>query len=411
MAKYTRQIFRILLTVVLLSMTGWTILNNWRQGTSHFESFRYSEEEAKKFIKYPKIQYAIGMDAWTRQDTASAARYFRNSISSDVLFIDGWLRLAEAEATMQNKKKAKAILSYTIGITQNVYRWKWPQMLLASELGMEKILYGNANYLLSNGLLKQDALQFLHSHFNSNAQTVVSVLNREHWKSYLEWLMNWSMVKESLSVWKVMKNQTTPQKKTALQYANFLLHNKYIKESKEIWQEYTGKAGISNPGFETQYTGMGFDWRSWKEKDGIYEVTRVNRNVREGDYALKIQFWGSENVDFYHFYQIFTTEPSAKYRLTYAWKSQGITTDEGPFIEIIGYDNDGVYAAGPKVSGTHQWREVIIDFDVPEGCHACIVRLRRQPSDRFDSKLKGTVWLDDFQVEKIGTYYSSLNLK
>ena len=176
-----------------------------------------------------------------------------------------------------------------------------------------------------------------------------------------------------------------------------------LPESRGIWQEYTGTVGITNPGFETEYSGRGFDWRYWKEKEGICEVMRVNHDAWEGDYALKIHFNGRENVDFYHFYQIFTADSLATYRLTYTWKSQDLTTDEGPFIEIIGYDKEGVYAAGPKIIGSQPWREVSLEFDIPEGCRAGIVRLRRHPSHRFDSKIRGTVWLDDFQLEKIGS--------
>ena len=401
------------MTVVLLSLGGWTIFYTWLQGTARFDTIAYSAEEANHLRNYPKIQYVLGLEAWTRQDTVSAARFFRNAVSNDVLFIDGWLRLAEAEAAMGHIEKAKGILFFTIDNTRDVYRWKWPQMLLARELGMEKVLYGHANYLLSCGLLRQDTLQFLHTQLNGNASAVVSVLYQAHWDSYLEWLMNWSMLEESLTVWEAIKKGATPEKETALRYANFLLHKKHIPESKRIWQEYTGTTSITNPGFETEYTERGFDWRFLKEKEGICEVMRVNREAREGDYALKIQFNGRENANFYHFYQIFTADSLATYRLSYAWKSQGITTDEGPFIEIIGYDKEGLYAAGPKITGTQPWREVSLEFDMPAGCRAGIVRLRRQPSHRFDSKIRGTVWLDDFQLEKIGDdsqqFYREMN--
>ena len=84
-------------------------------------------------------------------------------------------------------------------------------------------------------------------------------------------------------------------------------------------------------------------------------VIRVNHDTCEGDYALRINFNGRENISFHHVYQIFTADPQAKYRLTYAWKSQGITTDQGPFVEIYGYDKEGLYMAGPMITGTQGW--------------------------------------------------------
>ena len=159
---------------------------------------------------------------------------------------------------MGRKEKAKNILTFTIDRTKRVYRWKWPQMLLARELGMDEVIYGNANYLLSCGILEQDTLQFLHTHLGGNASAVVSVLNEEHLDDYLEWLMNWSMTEESLTVWRTMTAFSTPENEIALRYANFLLHNKHITESRDIWQKYTGVFGLTNPGFENRNHRQGF---------------------------------------------------------------------------------------------------------------------------------------------------------
>jgi hypothetical protein len=237
---------------------------------------------------------------------------------------------------MGRKEIAKNILTFSIDRTKHVSRWKWPQMLLARELGMDEVIFSNAKYLLSHGVLVQDALQFLHTNFSGDTSAVIAALNPDHLDVYLEWLMNWSMIEESLKVWNAMVEVGAPERETSLQYANFLLHNKHIKESKDIWQTYTGAIGLTNPGFEDELTGRGFDWFCWKEKDAKFEVMRVNHDTWEGDYALRVNFSGRENISLYHVYQIFTADPQAKYRLTYAWKSQGITTDQGPFVEISG---------------------------------------------------------------------------
>jgi hypothetical protein len=380
---------------------SWTFYHNWLQRPVRFDNYTYSVEEAKRLKNYSMAQYAHGLNAWARQDPESAARFFRKAVTMDVLFIDGWLRLAEAEAAMGHIEKAKKILNFTIDLTKRVSRWKWPQMLLARELAIEKVIYRNANFLLTRGILEQDTLQFLHTHLGGNASVVISILNVEHLDVYLDWLMNWSMTEESLTVWHAMAEVVMPERETALKYANFLLQNKYISESKDIWQKYTGVIGLTNPGFETELTGMGFDWCYLNEKNGTFETMRVNHDPLEGDYALRIKFNGRENISFHHVYQIITADSTAKYRLTYAWKSQGITTDQGPFVEIYGYDKEGFYIAGPMITGTQGWREVSLEFHMPEGCRAAVVRLRRQPSKRFASKIRGSLWLDGFRLEKI----------
>jgi hypothetical protein len=76
-----------------------------------------------------------------------------------------------------------------------------------------------------------------------------------------------------------------------------------------------------------------------------------------------------------------------------------VTTDQRPFVEIIGYDVKGLYQTGPMMDRSQAWQTDFIEFSVPPDCHAALVRLRRRPSHRFDSKIRGTVWLDDFRLE------------
>ena len=395
-----KHILRLLSSALLLLLGSLAFYCNWLQKPVRLENSTFSIEKVERLRNYPKIQFAYGLNAWARQDPEKAARFFRQAVSKDVLFFDSWLRLAEAEATMGRKGKAIKILEFTIDRTKNVPRWKWPQMLLAADLGMEEVIYRNANFLLSLGVLEQDTLQFLHTHLGGNASDVVAILEPSHLEVYLEWLMNWSMTEESLTVWQAMKKISTTDKDTALRYAHFLVNNKCIVAAMDIWKKYTGSDGLTNPGFEKDLTGKGFDWRYWDKKNSNWELKRVQYETVEGGYALRITFNGRENISFHHVYQIFKVDPQSKYRLTYAWKSRGITTDQGPFIEIYGYDQNGLYLTGPMITGTQGWREVSLEFDIPEGCRAAVVRLCRRPSNRFDSKIRGSLWLDDFHLEK-----------
>ncbi len=391
---------RILLTAFLSALGCWSVYFNWPQRAVWQAGYTFTDEEAQQLKVYPKAQYELGMHAWLQQQPERAAGFFRQAVSQDPLFLDAWLRLAETEAALGGEEKAKDILTFTTDLTEQVVRWKWEQILLARELGMQHRLYRNTNYLLSKKVLVQDALQLLHTHLGGDPSAVVAVLEPPNLAAYLDWLMRWGMTEESLIVWQAMNRVAGPEKEIALQYAHFLLNHKRITPSVDIWQKYTGSTGLTNPGFETSITGQGFDWRYWGEKDGSWELKRVYNEAVEGEYALKIKFDGQENVSFQHLYQIFAVNPQDRYRLTYAWKSRAITTDEGPFVEIVGYDTQGLYRAGPMITGSNGWHEESIEFEVPADNLAAVVRLRRRTSMRFDSKIRGTVWLDNFRLEK-----------
>ncbi|MEN8692540.1 MAG: hypothetical protein AB1Z20_20940, partial [Desulfobacterales bacterium] len=305
------------------------------------------------------------------------------------------------EATMGHTAISRDILMFASGLTEGVSRWKWPQILLARELGVDDILYHNTNYLLSHRLLTQDALQLLHMQFGGDVTAVTTVLDPENLVLYLDWLMRWGMTENSLVVWQKIRENGKPDAEIGLQYAHFLLDKKRIAESISVWQEYISLEGMTNGGFESDITQRGFDWRHWGDKDAKWAIERVNQGAYEGSYALRISFAGRQNISFQNIYQIVPVSPLERLRLSYAWKSDGITTDQGPYIEITGYDQNGLSQSGPMITGTHKWREESIEFRPPAGCRAAVVRVHRRPSHRFDSKIKGSLWLDNFRLENI----------
>jgi len=378
---------------------GWLFYFNWVQRPIHYRTYTFSFEESQRLRPFARAQYAHGLHAWFQNDPQTAAEFFRQAVSQDLFFMDAWLKLAEAEATMGHAETSRDILMFTTGLTEGVFRWKWPQILLARDLGMDAILYRNTNYLLSRQTLTQDALQLLHIQFGGDVTAVMTVLDPDNLVLYLDWLMRWGMTENSLVVWQKIRENGKPDAEFGLQYAHFLLDQKRVAESMSVWQEYLRLDGMTNAGFESDITQRGFDWCHWGDKDGNWTIERVNRGAHEGKYALRISFAGHRNISFQNVYQIVPVIPLKRLRLNYAWKSDGITTDQGPFIEIVGYDQKGLSQSGPMITGTHAWREESIEFRPPAGCRAVVVRVRRRPSHRFDSKIKGSFWLDNFRLE------------
>jgi hypothetical protein len=393
--------FRGVITVLLATCGWWMFQYNWRQRPIANKAYRFTAQEANRLQAYPRAQYQYGQRAWFQNDLDEAAGYFRRAVTSDVLYLDAWHRLAEVAAAAGRQRSARDILAFTTGLTRNVYRWKWQQMLLARELGDERVFFQNANYLLSHEVLEQDALQLLHSYFGGDEEAVAGVLETAHWEAYLKWLMRWSMVDKTLTIWQRLMESQLPDTELGLKYAHFLLHQKRIKASWDIWRRYRGGEQITNPGFESDITQRGFDWRFRNERSENWQIRRVSDTSHEGDYALKIDFKGRENVSFHHLYQIIAAESLAQYRLSYAWKGSNITTDQGLFVEVSSYDSKGLYTVGPLMVGSSDWRQEVIEFTLPENSQAAIIRLRRRPSHRFDNKISGTLWVDDFRIERL----------
>jgi len=392
---------RCVITVTLVGLGSWLLYHNWQLRHIRYEKYSFTAEEAGKLKIFPAAQYAYGMRAWSRGDAGRASKFFRQAVLVDSLYMDAWLRLADAEAALGNLETSQKILIFADHLTSGVFRWQWPRMLLARDLGMDDILLKNANYLLGHGKLTQDTLQLLDLHYNSDTAAVVDVLHPENFEPYLKWLMRWGRSDDTGIVWQGIVREGKPDADVVLQYTHFLVGKKKVPAARDIWHKFNGSEGMTNAGFEKEITRRGFDWRCGEDKKKRWEIRRVGSSAPEESQALRISFGGEENIAFNHLYQIVPVVPLQSYRLTYEWKSKWITTDQGPFVEIYGYDQKGLYQKGPMILGTNSWQTETIEFAVPEECNAVVVRLRRLKSRRFDSKIAGSLWLDDFKLEEI----------
>jgi len=399
--KHIKTLSRCVISAALIALCAWLLHFTWLERKVHYKSYTFTAEEAKRLEHFPQAQYDFGRQAWMALDATAAAAYFRQAVSQDVLHIDAWLGLAEAEASLGNYDKARAILAHTDSRVANVYRWKWSQMLLARELGQDDIFFRNINYIIAHNKKVQDAFQLLDGQLQGEAAVAVKALHPDNLAPYLKWLMRWKRVDDTVAVWRKMAEIGEPDQAISRGYVHFLVGHKRIRQAEQIWQPHSSSKGITNASFETEVTRLGFDWRLHNDTKRQWEIKRVKTPVHAGSHALEVSLAGRENISFHQLYQIVPVEPLEHYRLSFAWRSWRITTDQGPFVEIYGYDCKGLYHKSIMINGTKDWQIEAIEFVPPEGCQAVVVRLRRKPSKRFDSKISGTVWLDDFRLEKI----------
>jgi len=390
-----------MVTLILMVLPSWLMIHNWQHRTIFHKDYAFQAEEQHKFRHFPKALYDIGLKFWFDNNTAAAAPFFRKAAMQDVLFVDAWLKLAQAETILGNPDKAQTILQLLDNLTRNIFRWKWEQTLLANELGMKDLLIGNINFAVKHGKKVQDAFQLFDGYLDNNVTRAIQVLVTDNLIPYLEWMMRWGRADDAEILWQKIMASGTQNEDIQLKYIHFLVSQKQVKQAADIRRQNVGDIdSMTNAGFENEITGRGFDWRYTANQKGKWTIRRTLSGAFSGAHCLRIRFEGKENISFSHLYQIVPVDPLTPYRLTYHWRSRDLTTDQGPFVDIYGYDCKGYYANGPMMLGTHGWQKQEIEFTAPKDCHAVVVRLHRRPSHRFDSKIDGRLWLDDFRLEK-----------
>ena len=169
-------------------------------------------------------------------------------------------------------------------------------------------------------------------------------------------------------------------------------------DAKDVWAAWRddGKQTIYDGGFELKPTNSGFGWFLERNSDVLIE--RSTENCFDGRYCLHLRFLGMKNVDFMHVSQLIPVKPGKVYRLGFAHRSQGLTTDQGVFLDVGGHNCAGLRVQSKPVLGTTLWTREEMTVPVSDGCEAVRLLVRRKESLMFDSKISGDYWLDGLEL-------------
>jgi tetratricopeptide (TPR) repeat protein len=387
-------------SIALLGLTALLVPWSLHEETVRRMPVVMPEKGPEKLHGFPKAYYFYGRTAFLQGRSDAAERYFEQAVSENVLYVEAWLRLAETAISQGEHALALQISTMLAEITEKATRWKWDQALLARELGQEEIFTDNINLLVRDTTRANDALWLLETHLGQNTPAVVERLVPHNRETYFRWLMRWRRAEDAIMAWNSLAPEKRENETLRLSFIHFLISNDNLVLARELWMRSSGPAGITNRGFEEPLTRRGFDWRFSDRKDE-WNIRQTSVRAHSGRKALEIRFYGTANSYFNHLYQLVPVSPGVAYRLSYWWKALQISSDQGIFVEIVGKDCRGLGEKGPMILGSRDWRQVSVDFNAPEDCLAVVIRFRRQKSRRFDNKINGVLWLDDFVLQPV----------
>jgi hypothetical protein len=96
-----------------------------------------------------------------------------------------------------------------------------------------------------------------------------------------------------------------------------------------------------------------------------------------------------------------------------AWvRTEGVTTNEGPRIEVQDAESAArLNLRSDSFLGTRGWTPIAIPFAVGPATNVIAVRVIRDPSQKFDSKINGTFWIDSLSVTRSSSPTETLSGK
>jgi hypothetical protein len=226
-------------------------------------------------------------------------------------------------------------------------------------------------------------------------------------QSYFRHLLEAASEQEVGEAWRWMTSRSFADDRLAGQYVETLLGGKKYEDAAAGWKQYLGgrAAGyrqssyLYNGDFGEEPTGSVFDWRL-SPADGV--TLELDPSVsHSGRRSLRVELGGKENLSYGGVAQR-TVVREGTYRLR-AWaKTEGLSTDRGLAVRVFDVEAPGrLDVRTEELTGTNEWRLLDLTFTAGPGTKLIEVQLSREPSLKFDNKIRGTLWLDGVRLERV----------
>ena len=161
---------------------------------------------------------------------------------------------------------------------------------------------------------------------------------------------------------------------------------------------------LLNGGFEEAVGPAGKTWYDWQVAP--IAQTQINLDERErhnGARSLRIVFNAAGPLDFRNVSQLVVVAPQTRYRLTYYVRAKEVKGVSTVLTEVLDAADQAraLAASAPLPFGSSDWQEVALEFTTPPQTEAIVVRLTRPPCPEALCPLFGTVWYDDFNLQRL----------
>ena len=222
---------------------------------------------------------------------------------------------------------------------------------------------------------------------------------------YLNFQIETGRMEEADQTWATLLQSKLPFELTqAFPYLDALIQHRAVDQLTEAWAALCLRFPpdicaresrpnlISNGDFALPLLNGGLDWR-------VIPVAGASVNEDAsvgvlGSKSLRIDFDGTQNLDYAHVLQYVPVTPNTIYAFSAFMRAQGVTTDSGPRFEVIdAYDPSKLFLSTENVTGSSDWSAHQLEFKTGADTRLLIVKVVRPISHKFDNHLAGTVWI------------------
>jgi hypothetical protein len=190
-----------------------------------------------------------------------------------------------------------------------------------------------------------------------------------------------------------------------------LLAKGAFKEAFNIWKlthgSESGKGAapsIYDGGFEgpLAFEQRGFSWRVPRELQAT-TISLDSSQPHSGAKNLRIEFGGNSNPGTVLVSQLVVVEPSKRYKVNFASRSQDVVTGGLPLVDVndASGDQKRLGQSPPLAKGAGGWQSYSFEFTTTPTTTAVLLSLQRENCTMSPCPIFGAISLDSFSIEQL----------
>ncbi len=159
-----------------------------------------------------------------------------------------------------------------------------------------------------------------------------------------------------------------------------------------------------NGGFESDLSASSANIFDWMIEARVSAQAAVDSHPHSGKKSLRIVLRVPRNLDKIPVSQTVVVEPGAQYRFECYARTEDLISASTPALFILDAVDGAVLAtSSPLPSGTNDWQRVTFDFATkPQHDGITLGFFRASCSEGQICPIFGTVWYDDFNLQRLG---------
>ncbi|HKZ77737.1 MAG TPA: tetratricopeptide repeat protein [Pyrinomonadaceae bacterium] len=150
------------------------------------------------------------------------------------------------------------------------------------------------------------------------------------------------------------------------------------------------------------FGAAGFSWDISRSIPAVKMALDAS-HPHSGLKSLQVEFRGEPPADRLMLSQLILVEPSGKYRLNFAARTQELVTGSLPLMVINDARDKSMRlgASAPLGQGTRDWQVFTFEFTAGPETRAVVLSLRREICQTQPCPIFGSVWLDSFSIQLV----------